>query len=79
MFGCYNSPSYRKRKKYNEFIQIASRIKKVTDKYNIPLIINDNLEVSKNIKADGIHIGQNGISCLETRKNLGSRCNCNKS
>ena len=60
-----------KEKNYNEFFQIASRIKKVTDKYNIPLIINDNLEVSKNIKADGIHIGQNDISCLEARKILG--------
>ena len=36
-----------KEKNYNEFIQIASRIKKITDKYNIPLIINDNLEVAK--------------------------------
>lgn len=60
-----------KGKNYNEFFQIASRIKKVTDKYDIPLIINDNLEVAKNIKADGIHIGQNDISCLEARKILG--------
>ncbi len=61
-----------KGKNYNEFFQIASRIKKVTDKYDIPLIINDNLDVAKNIKADGIHIGQNDISCLEARKILGS-------
>lgn len=60
-----------KEKNYDEFFQIASRIKKVTDKYNIPLIINDNLDVAKNIKADGIHIGQNDISCLEARKILG--------
>ena len=60
-----------KEKEYIEFFQIASRIKKVTDKYNIPLIINDNLEVAKHIKADGIHIGQNDISCLEARKILG--------
>lgn len=36
-----------KEKNYDEFFQIASRIKKVTDKYNIPLIINDNLDVAK--------------------------------
>lgn len=60
-----------KEKNYNEFFQIASRIKKVTDKYDIPLIINDNLEVAKNIKADGIHIGQNDISCLDAREILG--------
>lgn len=60
-----------KGKDYNEFFKIASRIKKVTDKYNIPLIINDNIEIAINIEADGLHIGQNDISCLEARKLLG--------
>lgn len=60
-----------KGKKYNEFFKIASRIKKITDKYNIPLIINDNIKIAININADGIHIGQNDISCLEARKILG--------
>lgn len=62
-----------KEKNYNEFFEIASRIKKVTDKYNIPLIINDNIEIAINIKADGLHIGQNDISCLRARKLLGSK------
>ena len=61
-----------KEKNYNDFFQIASKIKKVTDKYNIPLIINDNLDIAINIKSDGIHIGQNDISCLEARRILGS-------
>ena len=62
-----------KEKNYNEFFEIASRIKKVTDKYNIPLIINDNIEIAININADGLHIGQNDISCLRARKLLGSK------
>lgn len=61
-----------KEKSYNDFLKIASRIKKITDKYNIPLIINDNLEVAINLKADGVHIGQNDISCMEARKILGN-------
>ena len=61
-----------KEKNYNEFFRIASRIKKVTDKYNIPLVINDNIEIAINIDADGVHIGQNDISCLEARKLLGT-------
>ena len=61
-----------KEKNYNDFLKIASRIKKITDKYNIPLIINDNLEVAINLKADGVHIGQNDISCMEARKILGN-------
>lgn len=62
-----------KEKNYNEFFEIASRIKKVTDKYNIPLIINDNIEIAINLNADGLHIGQNDISCLKARKLLGSK------
>ena len=62
-----------KEKNYNEFFEIASRIKKVTDKYNIPLIINDNIEIAINLNADGLHIGQNDISCLKARKLLGCK------
>ena len=62
-----------KEKNYDDFFKIASRIKKVTDKYNIPLIINDNIEIAVNIDADGVHIGQNDISCLEARKILGTK------
>ena len=49
----------------------AIKIKKVTDAYNVPLVINDNIDVALKINADGIHIGQNDISCLEARKVLG--------
>lgn len=62
-----------KEKNYNEFFEIAFRIKKVTDKYNIPLIINDNIEIAINLNADGLHIGQNDISCLKARKLLGCK------
>lgn len=62
-----------KKKKYSDFLQIASRLKKITDKYKIPLIINDNIEIAIKIGADGVHIGQNDISCLEARKLLGAK------
>ncbi len=61
-----------KEKKYSEFLKIASRIKGVTDAYNIPLIINDNIDIAININADGIHIGQNDITCSEARRILGN-------
>ena len=60
-----------KNKKTEEIYLIADRIKKVTDAYNVPLIINDNIDVALKINADGIHIGQDDISCLEARKILG--------
>lgn len=60
-----------KNKKTEEIYLIAEKVKKVTDAYNIPLIINDNVDVALKINADGIHIGQDDISCLEARKILG--------
>lgn len=54
-----------------EFISIASEIKKVTDKYNIPLVINDNINVAIAINADGVHIGQNDEELSLVRKKIG--------
>lgn len=42
-----------------DFIQKALRLKDITEKYTVPLIINDNLEVAKYIDASGIHVGNN--------------------
>lgn len=60
-----------KNKSFDDFLRIATRIKKITDMYEIPLIINDNVEIAKKVNADGIHIGQKDISCLKARKILG--------
>lgn len=60
-----------KNKTTEEMYLIANKIKKVTDAYSIPLIINDNVDVALKINSDGIHIGQGDISCLEARKVLG--------
>lgn len=58
----------KRTKKNNEILKVA---KKVTDQFNIPLIINDNIDVAIKLNADGIHIGQNDISCVFARKILG--------
>ena len=60
-----------KNKTYTEFLKIAQSIKKVTDKYNIPLVINDNVDIAVEINADGVHIGQNDESFINARKKLG--------
>lgn len=43
------------------FTSRALKLKEVTDKYNVPLIINDNIEVAKKVNAHGIHVGNNDI------------------
>lgn len=55
----------------NEFLEIAKELQKVTKKYNIPLIINDNVKIAKIIDAEGVHIGQSDESLEEARRELG--------
>ena len=53
------------------FLKIAKEVQKITKKYNIPLIINDNVKIAKEIDAEGVHIGQSDKPLEETRKILG--------
>lgn len=54
-----------------EFYNIAKEIKEVTDKYNIPLIINDRLDIALAVDAAGVHLGQSDMSIEVARKILG--------
>ena len=54
-------------------LQIAKKIKKITNKFNVKLIINDNPKITKKINADGCHIGQKDFSFAFSRKILRSR------
>lgn len=56
---------------YDEFLKEGKEIKKITDKYNIPLIINDNVEIAINIDASGVHIGQSDMDAAEVKKLIG--------
>lgn len=55
----------------DDFINSAKEIKLLCEKYNVPLIINDNVDVAKAVNADGVHIGQNDMPAHEARKILG--------
>ncbi|MDQ0480458.1 thiamine phosphate synthase [Hathewaya limosa] len=54
-----------------EFYNTAKNIKEITRKYNIPLIINDRLDIAQAIDADGVHIGQEDMPVDLARKILG--------
>lgn len=56
---------------YDEFLSLAIEIKKVTDKYNIPFVINDNVDIAVEVNADGVHIGQSDEELLSARIKLG--------
>lgn len=56
---------------YNEFVQLARKVKAVTDRYHVPYVIDDEVEIAKEIDADGVHIGQSDKDLIEARKILG--------
>lgn len=45
-------------KNYADKLALAHQLKKLTLKYNVPLVIDDDLNLALAIQADGIHIGQ---------------------
>ncbi|MCB2357501.1 thiamine phosphate synthase [Clostridium estertheticum] len=55
-----------------EFYNIASKIKKVTDKYNVPLIINDRIDIALAIDAAGVHLGQSDMPASIARSIIGN-------
>lgn len=55
----------------HEFIAEAKQVKKITDHYKIPFVINDNIEVALACEADGVHVGQTDMEAGAVRKLLG--------
>ena len=54
-----------------DFYNIAVNVKKITDEYNIPLLINDRLDIALAIDAAGVHVGQSDLPCSVVRKIIG--------
>lgn len=59
-----------KKDKESNIVYIGKKIKKLCNKYNVKLIINDNPILSKKIGSDGCHLGQNDMSIHKARKIL---------
>lgn len=54
-----------------EFLAVAHSVKEVTDAYEIPLIINDRIDIALAVDADGVHLGQKDIPATAAREILG--------
>ncbi len=55
---------------YKDLKQIAKKIKYITDKYKIPLIINGNLDAAVDINANGFHTGLESFRKLVLEEKL---------
>jgi thiamine-phosphate pyrophosphorylase len=54
-----------------EFLAEAIEIKALCTAYNIPFIINDNVDVAIKCQADGIHVGQMDMAAGDVRQRIG--------
>lgn len=54
-----------------DFYNTAVNVKKITDKYNVPLLINDRLDIALAVDAAGVHVGQSDLPCSVVRKIIG--------
>ena len=53
------------------FLEEAKEIQKLCKEYNVPFVINDNVEIAKEINADGVHVGQSEMEAQNVREILG--------
>ncbi len=53
------------------FFQLARAMKKSLEKTNVPLIINDRVDVAIAVGAEGVHVGQTDLPCSVVREMLG--------
>lgn len=53
------------------FLEEAKQLKKLCKKYNVPFVINDNVDIALSIDADGVHVGQSDMEAGNVREKLG--------
>jgi thiamine-phosphate pyrophosphorylase len=56
---------------YDKFLEEAFKIKALCKKYNVPFVINDNVDIAVACDADGVHVGQSDMEALNVREKLG--------
>ncbi len=60
-----------KDKTTREYIELAEKIHEITRRYNIPLIIDDRVDVALAINAEGVHVGQSDMPVKTARLLMG--------
>ena len=62
-----------KKENFKNKIIIGKKIKKICKNFNVKFIINDDVFLTKKLKADGCHLGQKDMSILNARKLIGNK------
>ena len=61
-----------KDKTTREYISLAEKVHTLTKKYNVPLIIDDRVDVALAIDAEGVHVGQSDMPVSMARELMGN-------
>lgn len=61
-----------KDKSAREYLALAEKVHKLTKQYNVPLIIDDRLDIAMAVDAEGVHLGQSDLPISIARKLFGS-------
>lgn len=56
----------------DELLTEALALKALCAEYGVPFVIDDDVELAVKCGADGVHVGQSDMACVEARKALGS-------
>lgn len=70
--GCTMVQLREKNGNMKEFYHDAAALRRITDTYGIPLIINDRLDLMLAIDAPGIHVGQSDMPASVVRRLIGA-------
>ena len=54
-----------------EYIEIAEKVRELTKRYSVPLIIDDRIDVALAVGADGVHLGKEDMPIATARRILG--------
>ena len=57
-----------KKESFKKKLIIGKKIKKICKNFNVKFLINDDVFLTKKLKADGCHLGQNDMNIIEARK-----------
>lgn len=60
-----------KERSARDYLRLARRVKELTDRYQVPLLIDDRVDVAAAADTAGVHVGQSDIPAAEARKILG--------
>lgn len=57
---------------YEAFLKEAKEIKQICNRYHVPFVINDNIDIAIACDADGVHVGQKDMQAGKVRSILGT-------